>query len=198
MDATRAGTTNRLMAGLCALAWALVLVGWDGCGPRDGLVLTPVVVVEPAPDEPFATDPLFAPDLAECGDRPEREVVLASGEKVRIRALIDGEAEPLFVASSDVAFVELDEGTEVAREEGVDPSAAPQRHAAYAVLEGEGQTAWAAFATTHAQRYVLVAVGDRPVDLFRPLGWTRGVRLGVFPDADARARFVAELPFAKP
>ena len=63
------------------------------------------------------------------------------------------------------------------------------------MLEAEGREAWSAFATQYARHFVLVEIEGRPVDLIRPLGWARGLRIGVFDDDRRRDAFVRTLPF---
>lgn len=172
------------------LAVALALVA---CEDEAAIELYPVELVEPAPDEPFATAPLLAPPPLACDDCRERRVVLAGGEAVVVRA----PASPaLRLGPDEVAFVELGEpasGGDVLAEGGP----APERFAVYAVLTSAGRQRWTAFAAAHANRPVLVELDGRPVDLFRPLGWTRGLRIGVFDDAGRRERFVSSLAFER-
>ncbi len=66
----------------------------------------------------------------------------------------------------------------------------------YAVLDRSGREALSTFAGEHARRFVLVEIDGRPVDLFRPLGWARGMRIGVFDDERRRDMFVEALPFS--
>ena len=99
----------------------------------------------------------------------------------------------LRLAEDQVAFVELaSEGGG----DGVGPGTTPEeRFGVYAVLEDEGREAWSVFATRYARHFVLVEIEGRPVDLVRPLGWSRGLRIGVFDDERQRETFVRTLPF---
>jgi hypothetical protein len=177
-----------------ALSIALVLLsalGLGACDDEPTIGIFPVELVDPAPDEPFARDPLVAPRAPVCRDCRERRVELAGGDVVTIRA---ASAPALVLSRDDVAFVEL---AEVAgAEDGASREAGGDRFAVYAVLETSGRETWRAFAAAHANRFVLVEIAGRPVDLVRPLGWTRGLRIGVFDEASRRAAYVDSLPFS--
>lgn len=186
------------------------------------IVVRPVELVDPAPDDPFDLDPLFAPgpgpgrgaapapeslDEHARTDAPleTRSVALAGGDVVTLR-FPDG--LPLRLADEDIAFVELaesalgEDGTfapEAASEADPDPDElavpgnAGTRFAVYAVLSESGRAAWLPFAARHANDYLLVELAGRPVDLVRPLGWSRGLRIGVFADELDRARYLDAL-----
>lgn len=167
-----------------------IAVGHTGCVESSGIALYPVELLDPAASDPLDTDPLFAPAPLDCVDCVERRVALPGGDVATVRAA----REPaLRLADDQVAFVELaSEGGDDRMGPG---TATEERFGVYAVLEDEGREAWSAFATTYARHFVLVEVEGRPVDLVRPLGWARGLRIGVFDDARRRAAFVRALPF---
>lgn len=183
-------------APVALLSIAMTLVA---CEDEPALDVFPVELVDPAPDELFATHPLLAPEPLDCEDCRERRVVLAGGDVVVVRA----PASPaLRLGADDVAFIELGEpvaGDELFAAGGPadEPSGASTRFAVYAVLTPAGREKWTAFAAAHANRPVLVELEGRPVDLFRPLGWSRGLRIGVFDDAGRRDRFVSALSFER-
>ncbi|MBK7952367.1 MAG: hypothetical protein IPK00_27350 [Deltaproteobacteria bacterium] len=226
-------------SGLIALALGLALglgsalaLGVVAGEDEAAIVVLPVELVDPAPDDPFDLDPLFAPGPVR-GKEPqagagkgaraavdaasaahERTVELAGGDVVTIRLL---DAKALVLHDEDIAFVELAEAAigedGPAEAEGSDPEDARnvtdaeseaggasallgERFAVYAVLSDAGRAAWAPFAADHANAYLLVEIAGRPVDLVRPLGWTRGLRIGVFADEPVRSHYVAALPFA--
>ena len=186
------------LAGLLSLA-----IAFTACEEEPGLALRPVELLDPAPTDPFETDPLLAAPPPPCADCVERRVELPGGDVVTVRA----EREPaLRLAPGDVAFVELaNEGGDPLAAPGGAPDGAPplalpevpERFGVYAVLGESGREAWRAFAAEHARHWVLVEIGGEAVDLVRPLGWTRGVRIGVFEDEAAREAFVAGLPFER-
>ena len=180
-------------------------IAWIGCLSLAGLGLAfargggepviglyPVELVDPAPVDPFELDPLLAPAPLDCGDCRERTIGLAGGDVVTIRSA----PEPTLLLRADqVAFVELSSaaGGEPAASEEVEG----ERFGVYAVLDRSGREAWGAFAGEHSKRFILVEIDGRPVDLFQPLGWSRGLRIGVFADEARRDAFVAALPFNK-
>ncbi len=165
--------------------------GHTGCVERTGIALYPVELLDPAASDPLETDPLFAPAPIDCVDCVERRVTLPGGDVATVR----GAREPaLRLADGQVDFVELaSEGGSDAMGPGTEVE---ERFAVYAVLGDEGREAWSAFATTYARNFVLVEIEGRPVDLVRPLGWARGLRIGVFDDERRRDAFFRALPFA--
>jgi hypothetical protein len=181
------------LAGLAALA---------GCEREGEIGLRPVELLDPRPGDPFDTDPLLTPAPLACSPCREWEVVLASGDVVRVRG---ADVPSLRIRGEDVSFVELAQassGVEVGLESvertETDPAKRDsERLGVFAVLEPAGRDAWSVFASEHAKHFVLVEVDGRPVDLFRPLGWARGLRLGVFADEAAGLAFVAELGFVR-
>lgn len=200
----------RVMLGLGIVCLGSAWMALAGCEGEGEIGLRPVEVLEPKSGDPFELDPLLAPASLACSPCREWEVVLAGGDVVRVRGA-DGPA--LRIPGEQVSFVELaqassgaevDVGSDVARARaeaasGPIPSSDPvfERLGVFAVLEPAGREAWSAFASEHAKHFVLVEVDGRPVDLFRPLGWTRGLRLGVFADEAAGEAFVAELRFVR-
>lgn len=171
-----------VLAALFALAITLT-----ACEEEPAITLRPVALVDPAPADPFDTDPLLAPPALDCPACALRRIELPGGDVVTLR--VDPEA-PLHLAPARVEAVEL--AVEAAAEGG-----GPVRYAVHAVLDEAGREAWLGFAVAHARQFVLVEIGERPVDLVRPLGWARGVRIGVFEDEAARAAFVRDLPFVR-
>ena len=170
------------------LALAVLLTG---CDEEPGIALYPVELLDPAARDPLDTDPLFAPAALECTDCVEREVVLPGGDVARVRAA----KEPSLRLSDDqIAFVEL--ASEGGNALAGPAAAAQERFGVYAVLEDEGREAWSELATAYARHFVLVEIDGRPVDLVRPLGWSRGLRIGVFEDELQRDAFVRALPFS--
>ena len=156
-------------------------------------IVRSVELLDPAARDPLDTDPLFAPAALECTDCVEREVVLPGGDVARVRAA----KEPSLRLSDDqIAFVEL--ASEGGNELAGPGTAAQERFGVYAVLEDEGREAWSELATAYARHFVLVEIDGRPVDLVRPLGWSRGLRIGVFEDELQRDAFVLSLPFSSP
>ncbi len=152
--------------------------------------LYPVELVDPAPLDPFEIDPLLAPAPLDCGDCRERTIGLAGGDIVTVRSA----PEPTLLLRADqVAFVEL--SSAAGGEPAAGEEAEGERFAVYAVLDRSGREAWGAFAVEHSRRFILVEIDGRPVDLFQPLGWSRGLRIGVFADEARRDAFVAALPF---
>lgn len=173
---------------LSALTALLALaVSLSACDEEQALTLRPVELVDPAPADPFDADPLLAPPALGCEDCTVRRVELPGGDVVTLR--IEPKAmlrlEPKRVAAIELAV------------EGAADAAPSERYAAYAVLDEAGREAWLGFAVAHARQFVLVEIGGRPVDLVRPLGWARGLRIGVFEDETARDAFVRTLPFGR-
>lgn len=169
-----------------------IAVGHTGCVEGSGIALYPVELLDPAASDPFDTDPLLAPAPLDCVDCVERRVALPGGDVATVRA---AKKPVLRLAEDQVAFVEL------ASEGGGDlmgpGTATEERFGVYAVLEAEGREAWSGFATQYARHFVLVEIEGRPVDLIRPLGWARGLRIGVFDDERRREAFLRTLPFPK-
>ncbi|MEZ4331993.1 MAG: hypothetical protein R3F35_09560 [Myxococcota bacterium] len=205
ITSSSARNARRILLAAVAVAGLTIGSGRVGCEDEVGIDLYPVELVDPAPDEPFAIDPLLAPRPLDCDGCVARTVVLAGGDQVLVRA----DAEPAVrLRAGDVAFVELGEpvsGDDAGRdaigaeEQATGPSfaeAAP-RFAVFAVLTPSGRARWTAFAESNANRFVLVEIEGRAVDLFRPLGWSRGLRIGVFDDAERRDRFVSTLRFER-
>jgi hypothetical protein len=189
---TARGWTRTLAHGALLILGILlgIAVGHTGCVESAGIALYPVELLDPAASDPFDTDPLLAPAPVDCVDCIERRVALPGGDVATVRAA----REPVLrLADDQVAFVEL------ASEGGDDvmgPGTATEEHfGVYAVLEEEGREAWSAFATRYARHFVLVEIEGRPVDLIRPLGWARGLRIGVFEDERQRDAFIRTLPF---
>jgi hypothetical protein len=179
------------LGSLTGLTFLLGLtIALSACEEEAGLALRPVELVDPAPSDPLDIDPLLGPPALDCGDCAERRIELPGGDVVTIR----GEDEPVLrIAPEAVAFVELaSEGGE-----GGDGAALVERFGVYAVLDEGAREAWRAFAAAHARRFVLVEIGGRPVDLVRLLGWSRGLRIGVFEDEAARAAYLRTLPFER-
>ena len=174
------------LAGL-GLGIGLAFAVGDG---KSVIGLYPVELVDPAPEDPFEIDPLLAPPPLDCGDCRERTIGLAGGDVVTIRSAPD---PTLLLRADQVAFVELSSAA------GGEPAACEEeegeRFGVYAVLDRSGREAWAEFAGEHSRRFILVEIDGRPVDLFQPLGWSRGLRIGVFADEARRDAFVAALPF---
>ena len=177
------------------IAWigwlSLLLLALAGCDEEPVIGLYPVELVDLAPSDPFETDPLLAPATLDCGDCRERTIHLAGGDVVTIRSA----SKPALLLTGDqVDFIELSSAV------GGDPDggeeAVEERFGVYAVLDRTGREAFSAFAGEHARRFVLVEIDGRPVDLFQPLGWSRGMRIGVFDDERRRDMFVEALPFA--
>ena len=167
-----------------------IAVGHTGCVESSGIALYPVEVLDPAASDPFDTDPLLAPAPLDCVDCVERRVALPGGDVATVRAA----REPaLRLADDQVAFIEL--ASEGAGDELGSGTATEERFGVYAVLEDEGREAWSTFATEYARHFVLVEIEGKPVDLVRPLGWARGLRIGVFEDEPHRDAFVRTLPF---
>lgn len=177
---------------VCLLGLAIALTA---CEEEPGLALRPVELLDPASSDPFDTDPLLGPPPPACQDCVERRVALPGGDVVTVR----GDRKPsLRLAPESVAFVELES------EGGASPEEAPgsgersvvgERFGVYAVLDDAGREAWRVFAAEHARQFVLVEIGGEVVDLVRPLGWSRGLRIGVFEDEATRDAFVRTLPF---
>lgn len=184
--------------------------------PDDPFDLDPLFAPGPVRGkEPKTGDRAGARDTVEAASTArERTVELAGGDVVKIRI---ADTEPLELHDEDIAFVELAEAAigedGRAEAEGSDPEDARnatdaepaasgppellvERFAVYAVLSDSGRAAWAPFTADHANAYLLVEIAGRPVDLVRPLGWTRGLRIGVFADEPVRSHYVAALPFA--
>lgn len=200
------------LGSLAALAALLALaVSLSACDEEQAITLRPVELVDPAPADPFETDPLLAPPALDCEDCALRRVELPGGDVVTVRG--DSKATlrlaPAVVSSIERA-VERGPAGPVAADEAADARAAVgdgsagvpgasgiERYAVYAVLDEAGSEAWRRFAVAHARQLVLVEIGGRPVDLVRPLGWSRGLRIGVFADEAAREAFVRALPFGK-
>jgi len=176
------------MALLAQLALAVALTG---CDEEPGIALYPVELLDPAARDPLDTDPLFAPAPLACTDCLERDVVLPGGDVARVRVA----REPsLRLVDDQIAFVEL--ASEGGSEQVDGGTATVERFGVYAVLEDEGQEAWSALATRHARHFVLVEIEGRAVDLVRPLGWSRGLRIGVFESEAARDAYVRGLAFS--
>jgi len=179
------------VAGL--LAWSLA-----ACEGGGSITLEPVVLVDPAPDDPFDLDPLLAPRPLACEDCPERRIRLAGGDEVTIRAT---QAPPIRLASDQVEFLELASAVDtpsntLSNAPPDDPfETAPEdaRLGVFAVLAPAARAAWESFAADPAHRFVLVAIDGRPTDLIRPAGWSHGFRLAVFRDERSRAAFVESL-----
>lgn len=212
-------------SGLLALGMGIVLglgsaLALGGVAGEDeaAIVVRPVELVDPAPEDPFDLAPLFAPgpsrgtesQKAEADDVGEgevpsdanaseraartRTVELAGGDIVTVRLR---DEPPLVLEDDDIAFVELAEAAigDDGRAEAEAGAPLGERFAVYAVLADSGRAAWTPFAADHANEFLLVELAGRPVDLVRPLGWTRGLRIAVFPDELTRTHFVATLPF---
>ncbi len=194
------GTSSRWLGGLTlgsltGLTFLLGLaIALSACEEEPGLALRPVELLDPAPTDPFDTDPLLAAPPPACSDCVERRVVLPGGDVVTVRA---GREPALRLPPEAVAFVELasEGGGPLPEAVAGDEVRGPERFGVYAVLEGAGREAWGTFAQAHARHWVLVELGGEAVDLVRPLGWSRGLRIGVFEDEAARAAFVRDLPF---
>lgn len=180
-----------LMLGFgAALACATAVALGVGAFEEEALIVVrPVELVDPALEDPFDLDPLFAPGRGARSE--ERSVVLAGGDRVTLR-IADGPI--LRLGDDDVDFIEL---ADAALGEAGEPDAvaarAGARFAVYAVLTGPGREAWLPFAARHATDFLLVELAARPVDLVRPLGWSRGLRIGVFADERSRLRYVESL-----
>ncbi|MFO0690233.1 MAG: hypothetical protein U0900_16155 [Myxococcota bacterium] len=220
-----------LVAGTVLGVATAVALGVGAFEQAAAIVVRPVELVDPAPDDPFDLDPRFAPGPpsrpeAAPGPGPGPDsgppadsaagpdtVELAGGDVVTIRAL---DERPLRLTQEDVAFVELaesalgedgrldadsldefderDESDVEADIHAVTVAGGAGAHfAVYAVLSESGREAWAPFAAKHANDFLLVEIADRPVDLVRPLGWSRGLRIGVFADELERTRYVESL-----
>lgn len=181
------------LGSLCVLALQLALaIALTGCDEEPAIALYPVELLDPAARDPLDTDPLFAPTPLVCTDCVERDVVLPGGDVARIR----GEREPsLRLVEDEIAFLELADH-EGSRGAADGETANVERFGVYAVLDGEGQEAWSELATRYSRHFVLVEIGGRAVDLVRPLGWSRGLRIGVFENEAARDAYVRGLPFA--
>ncbi len=196
---------------LSALAALLALaVSLSACDEEQALTLRPVELVDPAPADPFETDPLLAPRALDCEDCALRRVELPGGEGLVAR--IRGEKERELMRIQSEAYMraqevrgeadaklrlapDVVESIELAAEGAVEGGV--ERYAVYALLDEAGREAWRRFAVAHARQFVLVEIGERPVDLVRPLGWSRGLRIGVFEDESAREAFVRALPFGR-
>lgn len=191
-DGRRIGETKRI--GWLALVGLGVGLGFGlayaGGGVESTIGLYPVELVDPAPEDPFEIDPLLAPAPLDCGECRERTVRLAGGDAVTIRSA----PEPALRLTGDrVDFVEL--SSAAGWESAEHSEAEAERFGVYAVLDRAGRESWSEFALEHARRFVLVEIDGEPVDLVRPLGWSRGLRIGVFDDERRRDAFVAGLPF---
>jgi hypothetical protein len=179
------------LGSLTGLTFLLGLtIALSACEEEPGLALRPVELVDPAPSDPFDIDPLLGPPALDCDACAERRIELPGGDVVTIR----GADEPaLRIAPEAVAFVELaSEGGE-----GDDGVSSVERFGVHAVLDEGAREAWRVFAAEHARQFVLVEIGGRPVDLVRPLGWSRGLRIGVFEDEAARDAYLRTLPFER-
>jgi len=146
--------------------------------------------LDPAPADPFDLDPLTAPPPFDCPACAVETVRLAGGDAVALRV----ERTPsLQLSGEEIAFLELAEAAESVGDgaRGPDP-----RPAVFAVFETAARARLEALERSAARTWFLVRIGERPVDLVRPLGWTRGIRLGVFADDPAREAFVETLPFS--
>ena len=172
---------------LAGLGLGLAFARGDGASV---IGLYPVELVDPAQEDPFEIDPLLAPPPLECGDCRERTIGLAGGDVVTIRS---APQPTLRLTGDQVDFVEL--SSAAGGEPAAGEESAGERFGVYAVLDRSGREAWAEFAKEHARRFVLVEIDGRPVDLFQPLGWSRGLRIGVFADETRRDAFIAALPF---
>lgn len=187
-------------------------IALSACEEEPGLALRPVELLDPAPSDPFDTEALFAPPALDCGACLERRIELPGGDVVTIRS----PKEPaLRLAPEAVEFIELASeggdpfaaggvgGADASADDQADEqaraasAASVERFGVYAVLDEGSREAWRAFAAEHARRYVLVEVGGRPVDVVRPLGWSRGLRIGVFEDEAARDAYLRTLPFER-
>lgn len=184
---------------ICLLGLTVAL---SACEEESGLALRPVELLDPAPSDPFDTEALLAPPALDCEGCSERRIELPGGDVVTIR----GAEEPaLRLAPDAVEFIELAseggearaEGEAVEGEAWAGSAAPPERFGVYAVLDEGARERWREFAVEHARHFVLVEVGGEPVDLVRPLGWSRGLRIGVFEDEAARDAFVRTLPFER-
>lgn len=162
-----------------------------GCDEEPVIGLYPVELVDPAPSDPFETDPLLAPATLDCGDCRERTIRLAGGDVVTIRS---APKPALLLTGDQVDFIELSSAAGGEPDSGEEEP--EERFGVYAVLDRSGREAFSKFAGEHARRFVLVEIDGRPVDLFRPLGWSRGMRIGVFDDEQRRDMFVEALPFS--
>ena len=203
---------------------ALVALGARSCGEAPAIALYPVELVDPAPDDPLDVDPLFAPPPLDCEDCRERTVQLVGGDRITIRVAVKpglvlhrgdvdflelsdrgqparaGEGEDASPAPAESA--KSAEGDDIANADSAAAertaalsAASPERFAVYAVLGTAARKAWAAFAVEHARQFVLVELEGHPVDLIRPLGWSRGLRVGVFETAEQRKAYLQTLPF---
>lgn len=192
-EGLRIGWTKRIgwlgVAGLVlGLGFGLAFARGDD---ESVIGLFPVELVDPAPEDPFEIDALLAPAPLDCeSDCRERTLRLVGGDIVTVRSAT---TPSLRLIGDRVDFVELSgaAGGEPAVDEGTNG----ERFAVYVVLDREGREAWSEFARVNARRFVLVEIDDQPVDLFRPLGWSRGLRIGVFDDERRREAFVTGLPF---
>ncbi len=171
-------------------ALLVVAASLSACDEEQALTLRPAELVDPAPTDPFDLDPLLAAPPIECEECTLQRIELPGGDVVTVR--IDRSAT-LRLAPDRIESIELAvEGTGTGEAaEGL------ERYSVHALLDEAGREAWRGFAVKHARRFVLVEIGERPVDLVRPLGWARGLRIGVFEDEAARAAFVRALPFGR-
>jgi hypothetical protein len=215
-DRIRAWRAEHGLVPIATVLLALVALGARSCSEAPTIALYPVELIDPAPDDPFDTDPLFAPAPLDCDPCRERTVQLVGGDRVTIRSA----SKPgLVLHREDVEFLELsDRGRSAQADDGDDSepaeraeavaedaaaertaalsAEAPDRFAVYSVLGTTAREAWTAFAVEHARQFVLVELEGRPVDLIRPLGWSRGLRVGVFETEAQRTAYLQTIPFS--
>lgn len=167
---------------------AAIALGLVACDADEGLVVRAVVLESPALADPLDVEGPFAlAGESDCAACPIRAVSLVGGDVVRVRLR---DAPALELDRDAIAAIEL-------VDEGARPEADPAlvRLAVHAIVDDEDHAAWEAFAARHARDLLLVEFDGRAVDLVRPLGATRTIRIGIFDSQAARAAYVATLPF---